>query len=64
LLTRWRNDCTFFYILDRDKRFDDFRDRIIIDWALQLFLGIKSSRISLSSKSYRRAGSFSLSAIS
>ena len=31
-LTRWRNDCEFFYILDRDKRFDDFRDRIIIDW--------------------------------
>jgi hypothetical protein len=31
-LTRWRSDCTFFYILDRDKRFDDFRDRIIIDW--------------------------------
>ena len=31
-LTRWRNDCTFFYILDRDKRLDDFRDRIIIDW--------------------------------
>jgi hypothetical protein len=31
-LTRWRNDCKYFYILERDKRFDDFRDRIIIDW--------------------------------
>jgi hypothetical protein len=31
-LTRWRNECKFFYILGRDKRFDSFRDRIIIDW--------------------------------
>jgi hypothetical protein len=31
-LTRWRNNCKYFYILERDKRFDEFRDRIIIDW--------------------------------
>jgi hypothetical protein len=28
----WNRDAKFFYSLERDSRFDDFRDRIIIDW--------------------------------
>lgn len=30
--TVWREPATVFYDLERDKRFDDLRDRIIIDW--------------------------------
>jgi hypothetical protein len=29
---RWDLDSKYFYELERDSRFDDFRDRIIIDW--------------------------------
>ena len=28
----WNLDAKHFYELERDSRFDDFRDRIIIDW--------------------------------
>lgn len=28
----WKRDCQFFYDLERDPRFDDFRGRLIIDW--------------------------------
>jgi hypothetical protein len=28
----WNRDAKHFYELERDSRFDDFRDRIIIDW--------------------------------
>jgi hypothetical protein len=30
----WQRDCRFFYDFERDSRFDDFRDRVIIDWGL------------------------------
>lgn len=33
-IDRWRNTCNFYYALNRDKRFDEFRDRIVIDWGL------------------------------
>lgn len=29
---QWNRDAKFFHDLDRDTRFDDLRDRIIIDW--------------------------------
>ncbi len=29
---RWHDESSVFYDLERDKRFDDLRDRIIIDW--------------------------------
>ena len=29
---RWRTTCEFFYVLKHDERFNDFRDRLIIDW--------------------------------
>jgi hypothetical protein len=29
---RWISTCDFFYVLKRDDRFSDFRDRLIIDW--------------------------------
>jgi hypothetical protein len=28
----WNRDAKFFYELERDPRFDEFRDRLIIDW--------------------------------
>lgn len=31
-LTRWRETCDFFYAMERDDRFDNWRDRFIIDW--------------------------------
>ena len=29
---KWREDSQIFYDLQRDTRFDDFRDRLVIDW--------------------------------
>lgn len=30
--SEWRRNTTFFYNLERDRRFDHLRDRLIIDW--------------------------------
>ncbi|MGH9699264.1 MAG: GIY-YIG nuclease family protein [Candidatus Acidiferrales bacterium] len=29
---RWKRQCKFFYDLERDSRYDDLRDRLVIDW--------------------------------
>lgn len=31
-LDRWRRTCQYFYALKRQDQFNDFRDRLIIDW--------------------------------
>jgi len=31
-IERWRNTCNFYYTLKRNKLFDEFCDRIVIDW--------------------------------
>jgi hypothetical protein len=31
---RWRSEAHFFYDLERDPRFDELRDRLVIDWGL------------------------------
>ncbi|HEX3739513.1 MAG TPA: GIY-YIG nuclease family protein [Terriglobales bacterium] len=31
-IKRWQDTCNFFYTLERDARFNEFRDRIIIEW--------------------------------
>lgn len=30
----WNRDAKFLYELERDRQFDDFRDRVVIDWGL------------------------------
>lgn len=29
---QWRSECKYYYELERDKRFDSLRDRIVVDW--------------------------------